>query len=308
MILRRLPAEPGTQVSILSTYRFLSRHPLTRDRKLQSLARWLRWQIGSRALGHAVAIPFVNQARLLVKSGMTGATGNIYCGLHEFEDMAFVLHFLRPGDLFVDVGANIGSYSILAAAAGADVISFEPVPSTFEWLLDNIHLNRLQTQVDARNQAVGAAAGMVRMIADQDTTNQVLREGASYRGASVDVQQVALDHSIPSVPKLVKIDVEGFEANVVEGGKRWLADPSLQAVVMELNGSGGQFGSGDDDLLRSMISFGFTPCAYDPRPRRLTVLTGKSQTSGNTLFVRSPENAQALLAASRTFEVQECLI
>jgi hypothetical protein len=36
-------------------------------------------------------------------------TGNIYCGLHEFADMGFVLHFLRPGDLFVDVGANIAA-------------------------------------------------------------------------------------------------------------------------------------------------------------------------------------------------------
>jgi FkbM family methyltransferase len=308
MIRRHPPAEPGFQVSILSTYRFLSRHPLTRDRKLQSLARWLRWQIGSRALGHAAAIPFVDQTRLLVKSGMTGATGNVYCGLHEFEDMAFVLHLLRPGDLFVDVGANIGSYSVLAAAAGAAVISFEPVPSTFEWLLDNIHLNRLQSQVDARNQAVGASSAVVRMIADRDTTNQVLRAGASYPGASVDVQQVSLDDVLPHVPKLIKVDVEGFEANVIEGGKRLLADPSLQAVLMELNGSGEQFGSGDDDLLRSMNSFGFTPCTYEPLKRRLAVLIGKSRTSGNTLFVRSPENAQALVAASRTFGVQGCLV
>lgn len=54
---------------------------------------------------------------------MTGATGNIYVGLHEFEDMAFLLHVLRRTDLFVDVGANIGSYTILAGgAAGAKLL------------------------------------------------------------------------------------------------------------------------------------------------------------------------------------------
>ncbi|MDP3620170.1 MAG: FkbM family methyltransferase [Ramlibacter sp.] len=253
-------------------------------------------------------MPFVDNTRLLVKSGMTGATGNIYCGLHEFEDMAFVLHLLRPGDLFVDVGANIGSYSILGAAAGATVISFEPVPSTFEWLLDNVHLNRFQTRIDARNLAVGASSATIRMIADRDTTNQVLQQGASYAGASLDVQQVALDDALPHVPKLIKIDVEGFEANVIEGGRRLLADRSLHAVVMELNGSGEQFGNGDDHVLNAMRSFGFTPCNYDPLKRRLTVLTGKSQTTGNTLFVRSPESAQALVASSRTFGVQGCLV
>ena len=45
---------------------------------------------------------------------MTGATGNIYCGLYEFLDMAFLLHFLRNGDLFGDIGSNIGSYTVLA--------------------------------------------------------------------------------------------------------------------------------------------------------------------------------------------------
>jgi hypothetical protein len=123
---------------LLNNYRFLVTHPLTKDRKIRTLTRWLRWQIGSRVLGCSVAVPFVNNTRLLVKPGMTGATGNIYCGLHEFEDMAFVLHLLRPGDLFVDIGANIGSYTILAGATGANAISFEPVPSTFD-TPDNIH-------------------------------------------------------------------------------------------------------------------------------------------------------------------------
>lgn len=60
-----------------------------------------------------VQFDWIEGARLMVRNGMTGATGNIYCGLHEFTDMSFVLHLLRPDDLFVDVGANIGSYTVL---------------------------------------------------------------------------------------------------------------------------------------------------------------------------------------------------
>ncbi len=59
---------------------------------------------------------------------MTGATGNIYAGLHEFDDMAFFLHLLRPEDMFADVGSNIGSYTILASGVvGAKSVAFEPV-------------------------------------------------------------------------------------------------------------------------------------------------------------------------------------
>ena len=57
---------------------------------------------------------------------MYGATGNIYCGLHDFEEMSFLMHFLRAGDVFADVGVNVGAYSMLAASVGARAIAFEP--------------------------------------------------------------------------------------------------------------------------------------------------------------------------------------
>ena len=58
--------------------------------------------------------------------------------------MGFLLHVLRSEDLFVDVGANVGSYTILACSVvGARGISFEPVPSTYKRLVENMRLNHL---------------------------------------------------------------------------------------------------------------------------------------------------------------------
>ena len=63
-------------------------------------------------------------------------TGNIYCGLAKFADMAFVLHVLRAGDLFVDIGANAGAYTLLASSVtGAKTTCFEPAPATYARLL-----------------------------------------------------------------------------------------------------------------------------------------------------------------------------
>jgi hypothetical protein len=90
---------------------------------------------------------FANDTRLLVCRGMVGATGNLYVGLQEFEEMAFMLHQLRPDDVFVDVGANVGAYTLLAGTAGARCVAFEPVPATFRALRDNVRLNGLQTRV-----------------------------------------------------------------------------------------------------------------------------------------------------------------
>ncbi len=286
-------------MSLLNTYRFIASHPLTRMHRTAALIRWLRWQVGSRVLGWPVAVPFVGETRLLAKPGMTGATGNVYCGLHEFEDMAFVLHFLRAGDLFVDIGANIGSYTILASAAKADVISFEPVPTTFETLLDNIHLNRLEKTVDARNAAVGRSNGELEMIADQDTTNQVLTDAHPYTGASVRVPVVALDSALQGrTPRLIKIDVEGFETEVLAGAQATLQHPALAAVLMELNGSGARYGFDEDGLHRDMLAMGFRPHRYEPLGRRLIDLEGARSGSGNTLYLRDHDAIQVTLKAA----------
>lgn len=102
---------------------FIVRHPLSSKHPLRALIRYADWQMRSRLKGEIV-FEWVAGSRLIVRRGMTGATGNIYCGLHEYRDMAFLLHLLRADDLFVDIGANIGSYTILASAVcGARAIT-----------------------------------------------------------------------------------------------------------------------------------------------------------------------------------------
>src|SRR5262245_10746432 len=129
-------------MSPIETLSYILKHPFNRGRPLAAVARYIRWQFESRVAAGPLAVAFVDDVKLIVSQGMTGATGNIYCGLHEFEDMGFALHLLRPGDLFVDVGANVGSYSLLAAATGADVIAFEP-GEAFPLLKRNVEANHL---------------------------------------------------------------------------------------------------------------------------------------------------------------------
>src|ERR1700691_5417356 len=132
----------------LRTLRFIACHPLNRRAPLRAIGRFVAWQVVTRLQRGAFVVPYVADTRLLVTRGMTGATGNVYCGLHEFEDMAFVLHALRAEDLFVDVCANVGSYTVLAAGAvGARCIAFEPAPRAYRGLLDNLRLNDLMARV-----------------------------------------------------------------------------------------------------------------------------------------------------------------
>jgi FkbM family methyltransferase len=285
---------------LLRTLSYICRHPLNKDRKVTALRRYLNWQIGSRLVPGSVAVPFVDETRLLIEAGMHGATGNLYCGLHEFQDMGFVLHALRPGDLFVDIGANIGSYTILAAGAcDAYVVAVEPIPATFEHLLDNVRLNGLSTLVTTKNVAVGATAGRVVFSDGLDTGNHVLAEDEVHSVSGILVPVETLDTLLEECsPTILKIDVEGYEACVLQGAKRALESENLLGVIVELNGSGARYGTDDTSVHSSLLARGFSPVSYEPFGRNLTSLRSKNEKSGNTIYVRELELLQARVKAS----------
>lgn len=94
---------------LIQILKFITSHPLTKEHKINAIKRFVKWQINARLNPYPVIYPFVNESKLIISKGLTGATGNLYTGLHEFTDMSFLLHFLRSEDLFIDIGANIGS-------------------------------------------------------------------------------------------------------------------------------------------------------------------------------------------------------
>lgn len=285
-------------------FQFVLSHPLNRTNKWAALKRYFRWQFGSRLVSGDVLVPFVDSTFLRVRPGMTGATGNIYAGLHEFEDMAFVLHLLRENDLFVDIGANIGSYTILAGGAvGARCVSVEPIKSTFHFLEENINLNRLSKNVQALNMGIGKEKGVLRFTAGLDTVNHVLSDSEQADNV-VEVLIVSLNELLENQePLLIKVDVEGFETNVIAGADRVFCKPSLLAVIMELNGSGERYGFNENLLHEKMLSFGFKTYTYSPFDRQLVSLDGKNSHSGNTLYVRNVDEVVSRLKGAQRYSI-----
>ncbi len=235
---------------------------------------------------------------------MTGATGNIYTGLHEFEDMSFVLHVLRKGDLFVDVGANVGSYTVLASAVvGARTVAFEPIPQTYGHLKRNIDLNGISHLVTASNIGIGSEKGELKFTSSLDTVNHVL--GATEeRGARVSVLVTTLDEALRDQhPTVLKIDVEGYETRAVEGGSNILDEPSLLAVVMELNGSGARYGFDEGALHQTMLQHAFQPFSYSPFDRQLHPLDERNGSCGNTIYIKDAARVRARLESAPAFAV-----
>lgn len=258
---------------MLNTLSFITSHPLTRDRPLAALARFARWQVASR-LKREVIFEWIEGSKLAARHGMAGATGNIYCGLHEFADMAFMLHVLRPGDLFVDVGANIGSYTVLASAVcGAETLAVEPDPGTMISLMRNIEVNQIEGRVTVLEVALGAEHGVAKFTVGLDSMNRMATD------VDTNVREVPvrkLDDVIGDRnPVLMKLDVEGHEAAVFAGAQVTLRKKSLIAIETE---------SRDPTLVDQLQRAGFKEVFYDPWTRKL--LDAPKWQQNNALFVR----------------------
>lgn len=296
-------------MSLFDTLKFIATHPLNRHDPIDALLGFVKWQVISRLRGGPIEYEWINGSRFLVGRGDTALTGNIYTGLFEFPEMAFLMHFLRPDDLYVDVGANVGSYVILACAvARARGVAFEPVPSTFDRLRANVELNKLATTVRMFNKGVGRELGRLRFTAREGATNHVLASGEEG-GASVSVEVVTLDSALEcEEPAFLKIDVEGFETHVIEGARAVLSRQSLGAVLVELNGSGRRYGMDESKIVEVMRQHGFTPYAYKPMTRSLEELPGINAEDGNTLFLRDKVRVLQRLAAAPKFRVHGQLV
>ena len=161
---------------------------------------------------------------------------------YEIDSMKLVCRLLCEGDTAVDVGANVGLYSLLMGklvGKGGKVYSFEPAQDSFRILIGHIELNSLGEVIEANQVLVGSEAS-VRMFYE-DGMKGTNRVGGStcpgFQSLLVGRQTIVLDDFLASKgrwPKLIKIDVEGYEIHVLRGARETLK-ASQCTVLCELH-------------------------------------------------------------------------
>ena len=265
------------------------RHSEAFDRPLLATARLAAWtlrEIGGPAEMHFSApdgTRFVS-----MRHNMAGLT--VYLanwnepGIHRF-----MRAHLRPGDVFVDAGANIGSWSVRAAqwvGPAGRVVSFEAHPFTFGFLRRNAALNNL-AQITPFNLAVGAAEGSVTMnfVGHNPGETHIGADGETVRLRRID--DVMAELGIGQADYL-KIDVEGFEGQVVEGARDLIARSPRIVVQTEIVAAHTQrYGGQTSAVVALVAAMGLVP----HRARRdgtLRVLTAEQAAVDGDVLWRRP--------------------
>jgi len=186
----------------------------------------------------------------------------------EPDTVEWIETFMKPGDTFYDIGANVGAYSLVAAkffAGAVRVYAFEPAFLNFSQLCRNLFLNGCQeiviplsvalsdnTKIDAFNYHDLVAGGSLHTLGEAidykgDRFDPVLKQPMlSYRADDLIAQ-----FNLP-VPNHIKIDVDGIELSVLKGADETLSNPALRSIVVEL-----EEGENEAQISEYMFSKGF---------------------------------------------------
>lgn len=212
------------------------KHPANREHRARAVFRVLGYQAWKRLAPRPLLAELEGGIQLKLFPSSSSASNVVYFnGWFDYEETHFLTRFLRPGDEFWDVGANIGYFTVLAASlvgTSGVVRAFEPHPPTVAMLRENIGINHC-SQVVVHPTALGECTGSVLLTADMDVSNRIVDV---YAGATVEVSVAPGDEiAADARPTFIKIDAEGSEMKVIRGLERLIQRmrPVLQIEVIE---------------------------------------------------------------------------
>ena len=210
-------------------------------------------------------------------------------GLYELTTARLLRRLLGPGGHFVDAGANLGYYTLLAAqhvGPAGRVDAIEPEPDNYRRLLANLERNGSPPQVQAHPVALADQPGEAAIHAypDADTAHNhgcaSLFPEPGYATTVRTVSTVRLDDLLDgATPRLIKLDVEGAELLAIEGMTRLLQSPTPPALIVEHNPPLAQHaGTNPDAWLRRVLALqpAYRPYVIGWRLRPLTAGSPRS--------------------------------
>ena len=206
------------------------------------------------------------------------------------KDYLFLKSYLQEGDNYIDIGANIGTTLIPAAKIikTGKTLGFEPHPRIYQILKENIAVNNLSDQIKLHNCALGKENAILNFSSKQnDDTNNILVNG---KGIKVPVKKLDDFEAEFEIVNLLKIDVEGFEKFILQGGHKMMY--KTECIYFEVSEDNfKEYGYSIQELLHTIELAGFKLFISQKDQILIPV---SSQTKFNEIFDRVHTNVLAI--------------
>ncbi|HUK23647.1 MAG TPA: FkbM family methyltransferase [Terriglobales bacterium] len=215
--------------------RAIWRNPSNHGERWRRLGVFLAWQVRKRLVRRPLTVAVFNGLRFKVYPDCQVSPGFIYYRMPECEDIAFIREHIQGGVL-VDIGANVGSVSILLGDRVQHGLLFEPNPVAAARARENLALNQLAFEV--HELALSDSSGTVE-LENSGGVNSSNRTVVGFKSAKPTrlVPRMTFDDFLRGRPPLeisiVKIDVEGHENAVLRGMRGFLRERRPRLVMFE---------------------------------------------------------------------------
>lgn len=286
---------------------FLYNHPIRKFNTFLPFKRFVFWQLLTLFYRGHILYNWIFGIKILVRKGDYGFTGNIYTVLEDFNDMIFLLKIVNKNDIFIDVGANVGSYTLLITGyTNCKTISFEPTPSTFKLLNKNVLINDFYNNITLRNLALGETNGKLRFNASLNTENHIIPNHVDsdhfiYVSVSTLNEEVKRNKNL-----ILKIDTEGYELNVLKGSSSLLSQGSFIAIILEVNTKCNVYKTSYSDIKNYLFEFNYLPVSYDFKQNIISHNNINFTNSKNIVFTNSIAELSSRLKYSK-LKIQDIL-
>jgi FkbM family methyltransferase len=258
---------------MIKSLRTLFSAPYNRERPLFAFYRFCYWKWIRLFRRKDVQFRFWGDRKLGLDYDSAQSMWIMYNYLVDWEEFNLISAYVRPGDQLMDIGANIGLYTLWMSrfvGSGGKVHSFEPDKTNFSKLQMNISANALEDRVRVNEKALSDIDGSLCFTTGLDKENHI---AASDEPGTVVIPAQRLDsyaeaNGVPEIAYL-KIDVEGFEYSVLRGAYRLLSEKKVQVIQLEINHTIQHSSTGINDLLQLLRDHRFVLCRYDVASRKL---------------------------------------
>lgn len=219
---------------------------------------------------------------------------------YEPKDFAMVRQLVAPGATFVDLGANIGWYTVHVALAdpSARVIAVEPIPHSFRWLTRAVEQNAL-TNVTTLNAGVAAEPGEMELWLDTGISGAASSAPSSgteglqrLTCAAITIDDLVTDHG--AVAGFVKIDIEGAELFALQGAERVLSEQRPIVFAEMLRKLTRPFGYHPNDIIALMARHGYE-CFHAVGATLVRFTTMTEETTETNFYFLHPDAHRAVL-------------
>lgn len=222
-----------------SSFLWVINHPNNRSNLFLTILRIFIWKINQVFLNIPKVVNIQNGIKFKCYPDSSWGGLVIYTKLPEYFEMKFVNKIINKGDTVIDVGANLGSYSLIAASkvGKGKVFAFEPSNIAYKRLLENITINNMDDKIKTLRVAVSDKKGYL----DFSDLSRPEVSHVSYiqSQGSTRIKSITLDGFIKRQKinkiRLIKIDVEGYEAKVLEGASEILKRGIVDYLLIEIN-------------------------------------------------------------------------